>query len=645
MGIATRVLASAGRSPDAVPAWRSAAAAFPDDEELQEGLFQSAARSLEYAALQTAAVRLMKLKTSSAEASAGERLSASWAAATATALASAHAREDSEVGPLGKAGLSRLARAMVGKLEREKKGGAALTSQQLSLVRALTREGAGRGDAEKAAWSSSSSSSSPAAAAAASDLGGGEEIDNDAVSIPDAFSDLKGDLSRACREALRASRGKQLDAVSAASRAFFARRGATPGAAAAAARVVSRAILRSRSRSRSFSSPPSADADDSAAAAVSVARAAVAGAREAAKGAKTAAAAVSAEDFSAALLGFGDGSGDDDEETASQYRQSLLSIVPLDALTPSERSGEGEGAQQVDVEAAIGAALLAVEAHVLAGRRKKKTPPLFFALFSSGQRQRPLCRCLFDSRGLLLPGSPGPSGEARGRVRRRAAGRRRDREGPRRGAGPEARPGGHPRLAPAPPVAPGRRGRSRGGGPVREDRGAAFRGEGGGRRGPEGRADESERRGRRRGRPAGRRLAASLLRQLWCRSLAGGVRVDPLQVSREAGCRGQRRDGEGGGGGGRGWWRRSRWRLLLFLFACRRSVCGRRGGGGRGPRRPRLSRRPSRSFAFFLCLCLRLRLRPRRLHRRLQPAPALAPSAARGRPPRRSPLVGRRRRG
>ena len=374
MGIATRVLASAGRSPDAVPAWRSAAAAFPDDEELQEGLFQSAAGSLEYAALQTAAVRLMKLKTSSAEASAGERLSASWAAATATALASAHAREDSEVGPLGKAGLSRLARAMVGKLEREKKGGAALTSQQLSLVRALTREGAGRGDAEKA-WSSSSSSSSPAAAAAASDLGGGEEIDNDAVSIPDAFSDLKGDLSRACREALRASRGKQLDAVSAASRAFFARRGATPGAAAAAARVVSRAILRSRSRSRSFSSPPSADADDSAAAAVSVARAAVAGAREAAKGAKTAAAAVSAEDFSAALLGFGDGSGDDDEETASQYRQSLLSIVPLDALTPSERSGEGEGAQKVDVEAAIGAALLAVEAHVLAGRRKKKTPP------------------------------------------------------------------------------------------------------------------------------------------------------------------------------------------------------------------------------------------------------------------------------
>ena len=317
----------------------------------------------------------MKLKTSSAEASAGERLSASWAAATATALASAHAREDSEVGPLGKAGLSRLARAMVGKLEREKKGGAALTSQQLSLVRALTREGAGRGDAEKAAWSSSSSSSSPAAAAAASDLGGGEEIDNDAVSIPDAFSDLKGDLSRACREALRASRGKQLDAVSAASRAFFARRGATPGAAAAAARVVSRAILRFRSRSRSFSSPPSADADDSAAAAVSVARAAVAGAREAAKGAKTAAAAVSAEDFSAALLGFGDGSGDDDEETASQYRQSLLSIVPLDALNPSERSGEGEGAQQVDVEAAIGAALLAVEAHVLAGRRKKKTPP------------------------------------------------------------------------------------------------------------------------------------------------------------------------------------------------------------------------------------------------------------------------------
>ena len=375
MGIATRVLASAGRSPDAVPAWRSAAAAFPEDEELQEGLFQSAAGSLEYAALQTAAVRLMKLKTSSAEASAGERLSASWAAATATALASAHAREDSEVGPLGKAGLSRLARAMVGKLEREKKGGAALTSQQLSLVRALTREGAGRGDAEKAAWSSSSSSSSPAAAAAASDLGGGEEIDNDAVSIPDAFSDLKGDLSRACREALRASRGKQLDAVSAASRAFFARRGATPGAAAAAARVVSRAILRFRSRSRSFSSPPSADADDSAAAAVSVARAAVAGAREAAKGAKTAAAAVSAEDFSAALLGFGDGSGDDDEETASQYRQSLLSIVPLDALNPSERSGEGEGAQQVDVEAAIGAALLAVEAHVLAGRRKKKTPP------------------------------------------------------------------------------------------------------------------------------------------------------------------------------------------------------------------------------------------------------------------------------
>lgn len=173
MGIATRVLASAGRSPDAVPAWRSAAAAFPEDEELQEGLFQSAAGSLEYAALQTAAVRLMKLKTSSAEASAGERLSASWAAATATALASAHARKDSEVGPLGKAGLSRLARAMVGKLEREKKGGAALTSQQLSLVRALTREGAGRGDAEKAAWSSSSSSSSPAAAAASASTGGG----------------------------------------------------------------------------------------------------------------------------------------------------------------------------------------------------------------------------------------------------------------------------------------------------------------------------------------------------------------------------------------------------------------------------------------------------------------------------------------
>ena len=110
MGIATRVLANAGRSSDALPAWRSAAAAFPEDQELQEGLFQSAAGSLEYAALQAAAVRLMKLKNNSAEASQAEKLSASWAAATATALASRFARDDKEeVGPMGKAGLAKLA--------------------------------------------------------------------------------------------------------------------------------------------------------------------------------------------------------------------------------------------------------------------------------------------------------------------------------------------------------------------------------------------------------------------------------------------------------------------------------------------------------------------------------------------------------
>lgn len=365
MGIATRVLTNAGRAADALPAWRHAAAAFPGDEELQEGLFQSAAGSLEYGALQAAAVRLMKLKNGSAEASVGEKLSASWAAATATALASMHARDDNGSGPLGKAGLGKLARAMVYKLDREKKGGA-LTPQQLCLARAVRRR-SGEGGDEKVA---SGSSPSPASAAAERDPEGEEgreEEDSDAVSIPDAFSELKRALSKACREALKAS-GK-LDAVAQASRAFFDLRGGTPGAAASAARVVSRAVRRS-------SSPPPA-------AVVSVAKAAVAGARASAESAGTAAAAVSTEDFSAALLGFqndGDGDGDGDsyerrEEKASRRRRGLLSIVPLDTLP-----GEGEGEQEVDIEAAIGAALLAVEAHVVAGRRKHK--------LASSSRQR-----------------------------------------------------------------------------------------------------------------------------------------------------------------------------------------------------------------------------------------------------------------
>ena len=132
MTLATSALAMAGRRADALVAWRGASAAAPTDADVAAGWFEAAATALDYGALAPAAARVARLEG-------GDR---AWWPAAATAVQAVGAPGSS---PLGRAGLLKLASAMVTKLE--KSAGDDLTEQQRALVACVRAEVEGGGRA------------------------------------------------------------------------------------------------------------------------------------------------------------------------------------------------------------------------------------------------------------------------------------------------------------------------------------------------------------------------------------------------------------------------------------------------------------------------------------------------------------------
>lgn len=131
MGIAGQVMAACGRAADAVGAWRAAADSAPGDADVAAGWFNAAAACLDYPSMAPAATRLARLDPGEGRA---------WWPAAATALQALAAPASS---PLGRAGLLKLARAMV---ERLQSGGDQLSEQQRLLVERVSAPAAGWGD-------------------------------------------------------------------------------------------------------------------------------------------------------------------------------------------------------------------------------------------------------------------------------------------------------------------------------------------------------------------------------------------------------------------------------------------------------------------------------------------------------------------